>query len=101
MLMVEEKVLNIAKAYAAAVRENMDANAIFLYGSHAKGKANKTSDIDIAVVVEKIDGDYLQAVSQLWKLTRAIDIDIEPVLLTPDDAEGGFLQTVMKTGIAV
>ena len=41
------------------------------------------------------------AVSLLWKLTRSINHDIEPVLLTAADDEGGFLQTVQQTGIAV
>lgn len=99
--MAEEKVLNIAKQYAVAVRKVMDASSIFLYGSHAKGTATKDSDIDIAVVVNKVPGDYLDAVSLLWKLTRSIDHDIEPVLLTAADDESGFLQTVQQTGIAV
>ena len=44
--MDQEKVLNIAKEYAAAVRKVVDATAIFLYGSYAKGTATKDSDID-------------------------------------------------------
>ena len=104
--MAEEKVLNIAKHCAVVVRKVMDASSIFLYGSHAKGTATKgtatkDSDIDIAVVVNKVPGDYLDAVSLLWKLTRSIDHDIEPVLLTAADDESGFLQTVQQTGIAV
>ena len=99
--MAEEKVVNIAKQYAVAVRKDMDANSIFMYGSHAKGTATKDSDIDIAVVVNKVPGVYLDAVSLLWKLTRSIDHDIEPVLLTAADDESGFLQTVQQTGIAV
>ena len=58
-------------------------------------------DIDIAVVVNKVPGDYLDAVSLLWKLTRSIGHDIEPMLLTAADDESGFLQTVQQTGIAV
>ena len=79
----------------------MDATSIFLYGSYAKGTATKDSDIDIAVVVNQIPGDYLDAVSVLWKLTRSVSQEIEPVLLTPDDQKSGFLQVVQKTGIAV
>jgi predicted nucleotidyltransferase len=99
--MDQEKVLNIAKEYAAAVRKVVDATAIFLYGSYAKGTATKDSDIDIAVVVDEIPGDYLNTVTTLWRLTRSIDHDIEPVLLTPSDEESGFLTTIQKTGIAV
>lgn len=99
--MAQENVLNIAKEYAAAVRNVMNATSIFLYGSHAKGTATKDSDIDIAVVVDKIPGDYLDTMSMLWKLTRFVDHDIEPVLLTEADDESGFLRTIQRTGIAV
>ena len=94
-------VLKIAKEYAAAVREIMDTASVFLYGSYAKGTATKDSDIDIAVVVKQIPGDYLDTISALWRLTRSISQEIEPVLLTADDAESGFLETVQRTGIAV
>lgn len=99
--MAESEVLNTAKAYAAAVRRIIDAKAIFLFGSHAKGTATKESDIDIAVVVDEVPGDYLTVVSKLWGLTREVDHDIEPVLLTDADSQSGFLQTVERTGIAV
>ena len=99
--MAESEVLNTAREYAAAVRGIIDAKAIFLYGSHAKGTATKDSDIDIAVVVDEVPGDYLTVVSKLWSLTRKVNHDIEPVLLTAADSQSGFLQTVERTGIAV
>ncbi len=99
--MDQEKALNIAREYAAAVRKVIDTSAIFLYGSCARGTASKDSDIDIAVVVDQIPGDYLNTMTVLWRLTRAVDYDIEPVLLTAEDDKSGFLSTVRKTGIAV
>ena len=99
--MAKNEVLNTAKAYADAVRGILDTKAIFLYGSHAKGTANENSDIDIAIVVDEVPGDYLTIVSKLWGLTREVDYDIEPVLLTEADNQSGFLQTIEKTGIAV
>ena len=99
--MAQDEVLNIAKAYANAVRGIMKTTGVFLYGSHAKGTATKDSDIDIAVVVDQISGDYLSTVSKLWSLTRSVSEEIEPVLLTAADRQSGFLQTVELTGIAV
>ena len=99
--MAENEVLNVAKEYAAKVRGVMDTQAVFLYGSHVKGTATKDSDIDIAVVVDSIPGDYLTAVSKLWSLTRSVNDEIEPVLLTPADDNSGFLSMVRRTGIAV
>ena len=99
--MDQKQVLSLAKEYAAAVREVVDAPAVFLYGSHAKGTATEDSDIDIAIVVKEISGDYLDTMSALWRLTRSVNQNIEPVLLTLEDETSGFLSTVRKTGIAV
>lgn len=99
--MDQAKVLTVAKEYAAAVRNIMDTQAIFLYGSQAKGTAHKDSDIDIAVVVDELPGDYLKTMATLWKLTRSVAQEIEPVLLTEKDDASGFLSAVRHTGIAV
>lgn len=99
--MDQEKVLNVAKEYAAAVRKVVNATAVFLYGSYAKGTASKDSDIDIAVVVDEIPGDYLDTMTTLWRLTRSIGQEIEPVLLTAEDDQSGFLSAIRKTEIAV
>lgn len=99
--MAENEVISIAKAFADKVRGVMDTKAVYLYGSYAKGTATEDSDIDIAVIVDSIPGDYLTAVSKLWGITRTVHEDIEPVLLTTSDHDTGFLQTVYTTGIAV
>ena len=99
--MAQDEVLNIARKYADAVRSTMQTKGVFLYGSYAKGTAKEDSDIDIAVVVDHIPGDYLNAVSRLWGLTGVVHEDIEPVLLTTADSQSGFLQTIQRTGIAL
>lgn len=99
--MAQDEVLTIAKEYAAAVRSVMTTKSIFLYGSQARGTATKDSDIDIAVVVDAVPGDYLNTMAELWKLTRSVAQEIEPVLLIAEDDASGFLSTVQETGIAV
>lgn len=99
--MNENEVISIAKTFANKVRSIMDTKAIFLYGSYAKGTATDNSDIDIAVIVDTIPGDYLSTVSKLWGVTRTVHEDIEPVLLSASDYDTGFLQMVYNTGIAV
>ena len=99
--MDQDKVLRIAKAYADAVRSVMAPSGVFLYGSQARGTAGRDSDIDIAVVVDQLPGDYLESLALLWKLTRSVSAAIEPVLLSSGDTESGFLHTVQSTGIAV
>ena len=79
----------------------MDTRSIILYGSQVKGTSTESSDIDIAVIVDDIPGDYLDSVALLWRLSRKINTDIEPVLLTAADSDSGFFHTVRETGIAV
>lgn len=73
--------------------------AVYLYGSQARGTATKYSDIDIAIVVDRLPPDYLDIVTELWRQTNPISLEIEPVLLSATEDRSGFLRTVRKTGI--
>lgn len=96
--MDQESVLKIAKTYADKVRETLDVEQIYLYGSYANNSANFLSDIDIAVVVENIDGDYLDTLTRLYKLRRDVDFRIEPVMLSNKQDISGFLASIIATG---
>jgi predicted nucleotidyltransferase len=96
--MDQESVLKIAKTYADKVRETLDVEQIYLYGSYANNTANFLSDIDIAVVVENIDGDYLDTLTRLYKLRRDVDFRIEPVMLSNRQDISGFLASIIATG---
>jgi predicted nucleotidyltransferase len=96
--MDQESVLKIAKTYADKVRETLDVEQIYLYGSYANNSANFLSDIDIAVVVENIDGDYLDTLIRLYKLRRDVDFRIEPVMLSNKQDISGFLASIIATG---
>ncbi len=96
--MDQESVLKIAKTYADKVRKTLDVEQIYLYGSYANNTANFLSDIDIAVVVENIDGDYLDTLTRLYKLRRDVDFRIEPVMLSNKQDISGFLASIIATG---
>jgi len=96
--MDKETAVARVKQYAAVVRQNFPVKKVILYGSHAKGKARGHSDIDVAIVVRRVEGDLLLSNALLFKLRRDIDPMIEPVLLEEDNDPGGFLAEIMKTG---
>ena len=56
--MDKEKVVKIAQRYKAAVAEHFPIKALYLYGSYSKGIATEDSDIDIAVVVDRLCDNY-------------------------------------------
>ena len=60
----------------------------------------QNSDIDIAVIVERLDDDYFKDTPLLWKLRRKISNLIEPVLLT-EDMDNPLYCDIRKTGILI
>jgi predicted nucleotidyltransferase len=90
--------LKIAREYAALVSNKYPVNRVMLYGSFARGNYHENSDIDIAVVVDKIEDDFLQEFTELFKLRRGISNRIEPVLIAVTKDRSGFLQSIMEYG---
>ena len=86
------------KEYAEVVRQNFPVRKIILYGSYAKGATKEGSDIDVAVVLRRFEGDWLLSRAKLFKLRRDIEPMIEPVLLEEENDPSGFLADIMKTG---
>jgi len=95
---MDKKIIKIARLYAQKVAEFLPVDMVILYGSHAKGTATKTSDIDIAVVMDKFIGDYLKVSTDLFGLVRSVDTRIEPVLLCRSKDRSGFFQSILKNG---
>jgi len=83
---------------ADILRENFDVKRVILFGSYAKDRARKDSDIDVAVVLDRVEEDFLTAESRLFRLRREIDARIEPVLLDASNDRSGFLEEILKTG---
>ena len=100
--MDKELNISLAKRYSELVSQQISAKYIVLYGSYAKGAATSDSDIDMAVIVETLDSDYLDEHAKLFRLRRSVDFRIEPVLseygIEYGKDRSGFLREVMDTG---
>ena len=97
-LPMDKRIVEIARVYARKVKNLMPVSMVILYGSHAKGTAKEYSDIDIAVVVDKLHGDYLKTSAELFSLVRTVNKHIEPVLVCREHDKSGFLKNVLKHG---
>ncbi|HSV97766.1 MAG TPA: nucleotidyltransferase domain-containing protein [Spirochaetota bacterium] len=86
------------REYADLVRRIMPVSAIVLYGSHARGEERGDSDIDIAVVVDELRGDFLDVNARLFALCREVDVAIEPKLIVKKNNASGFLESILKYG---
>lgn len=89
------------KKYADRVRRDFNVKKVILFGSYAKGTALEDSDIDVAVVFEHIDGDYLDVITRLSRIRRDVEHRIEPVALDESNDKSGFLEEIARSGVIV
>ena len=67
--------------------ENYPFLSIYLFGSFAKKRANKWSDIDVAVVSDKLKKNKEKNWLLLSKMAKAVDLRIELHAFTSKDFE--------------
>ncbi len=99
--MDKKEVIAKLKKFKVLLSKEMSFDKLILYGSYAKESHSADSDIDVAVVVDKIEGDFFSTRPLLWRVRREVDDRIEPVLLDKSNDPSGFLAEVMKNGIPV
>lgn len=78
---------------------------IYLYGSYARGEAEKESDLDILIVLANLDsyGAEIDRTSELVStVSLTYGISVSRVFVSEDEwekAEGSFLANVHEEGI--
>ena len=93
--------INKVKEYSILLKKYMPLEKVYLFGSYAKNTNRVDSDIDVAIVVKHVEGDYFSIQPLLWKLRRQIDDRIEPILIERDNDNGGFLVEIQRNGIEI
>lgn len=95
----------IARKYGQALKKaHFPFKAIYLFGSFAKGKPHRWSDIDVAVVSNRFQENNDQNRWLLWQIRMEIDTRIEPHGFTTEDfsnPEDPMAYEIRKTGIKV
>ncbi len=99
--MDQQSAINAVTKYADVVKDHFPVRKVILFGSYARGDQRKYSDIDVAVVVERLEKDILTSSALLQRLIRDIDLSIEPLLLIEGYDPSGFLEHIEATGIVV
>ena len=99
--MDKAEVINKIRQYRFLLKEYFDVDKVYLFGSYAKDTNRVDSDIDVAIVVNSIKGDYFSTTPLIWKLRRQIDDRIEPILIEKDNDASGFLEEIQNSGIEI
>lgn len=98
--MDKEDALKLVRKYKALVAEEFRNAKVYMFGSYCKGCAHADSDIDVAVVIPGIDGEWLERSSRLWQLTLKVDTLIEPILID-ENHPSPLYEDILRTGVAV
>jgi predicted nucleotidyltransferase len=91
----------IVKQYSTLLKQHMQFDKIYLFGSFAKETNREDSDIDVAILVNKLDGDFFSIHPLLWKLRRQIDDRIEPIIIEKDFDDADFYKEIQNHGIQI
>ena len=89
------------RQYRLLIKKHFDVDKIYLFGSYVSETNHEDSDIDVAIVVNRLEGDYFTVTSLIWKLRRQIDDRIEPILIEKGFDRAGFLEEIQKNGIEI
>ncbi len=103
---MEEICRRVVAAYRKAYGD--DIEAIYLYGSYARGDYDEDSDIDFAAIVKGKRLDVQKKRWQLWSDANKIDLEFD-VLTSPTAIpavdfekyknESGYYKNIRKEGI--
>ena len=100
-VLTRDEAIGIARNYKRVISPRFStAPKVMLYGSYSKGYPKPESDIDVAVIVPHVEGDWLTISTDLWLDVDKVNILIEPVLLEKN-SHSPLYDDVMRTGVAV
>lgn len=100
-MLTKDEALGLVREYKRIIAPRFNGEAkVYMYGSYSKGFPKPESDIDVAVIVPKIDGDWLKISTDLWMDVDKVNILIEPVLME-ENSHSPLYDDVMRNGIAV
>ncbi|NCA86593.1 MAG: nucleotidyltransferase domain-containing protein [Clostridia bacterium] len=99
--MDQREAIKKVQAYKALLEDNLKFDKIYLFGSYANNTQHEDSDVDVAIVVSEVKGDFFSVNPMLWTLRRKIDDRIEPILIEKDNDHAGFLTEIEANGIEI
>ena len=100
---VDKKIISIINEFITEIRKHYDVDAVYLFGSYAKGTTHKWSDIDLAIVSADIKDRIDERINMLI-IASKFDADIEPHPFSTEDFnpdDSVMADEILRTGIRV
>ena len=102
---VQTKIPEVARRIAGRLRQALNADSVYLFGSHARGESGPHSDMDIAVIVPDSSEPRYRRNVRARGLVRDVHVAKDIVVLTRrewDEEQGvacSLANTVVREGI--
>jgi predicted nucleotidyltransferase len=97
----------VVSKFASAVRRKYPTAQVWAFGSRARGNAISESDLDVCVVVEKLDDEIDTTIMEMaWQTGFENDIVISTVTYSRQEfedgpcSESGLVRNILDFGIA-
>jgi len=106
MAQIETVIRDKVLRFYESARQSLPIRKVLLYGSHAKGQARESSDIDVAVVVDELDhAKRIEITARLLHWAFQIDPAIEPKCIFSDEYENydkaSILSEIIDTSVEI
>lgn len=101
-MLTRDEALRLVREYKRIISPLFEGKAkVMMFGSYSKGTANKWSDIDVAVILPRLDDDkWYETSVALGTESDKVSLLIEPVLMA-EDRWSPLYDDVMRTGVTV
>ncbi|MDZ7289571.1 MAG: nucleotidyltransferase domain-containing protein [candidate division KSB1 bacterium] len=82
---------------------NLPIRQAYIFGSYATGQQTEWSDIDLALVSDRFEGNFFYDRCKLSPYVIKIDTDIETHPFRPEDftKDNPFVEEIIETGIRI
>ena len=102
--MAKNEVIELLRSYIYLLRsEGILVDKAFLYGSYLSNTATSESDIDLMIVTDNDNDDYLAG--KIWNLTKKINSKIEPFLISTNrfnsNDNSPLVDLIKRTGLEI
>ena len=105
--MMQERDREILEQFAARVRAVFPSAHIWAFGSRTRGDAHPDSDLDVCVVLDRLDADIRGTISDIaWEVGFEHDLLIFTVAFSTEMFERGpasassLVRTILEEGVA-
>ena len=100
----DRKIENAVKSYLAQLESiGIHVQQAILFGSHASGKNDEWSDIDLAIVSKDFIGNRFEDRNKICKSTLPVNSNISPMPYRSEDFTDSdyVIKEILETGIRI